>query len=550
MTTPATQVLYTAPATGAVERPLDTWLSEVLSLKDFGAIGDGVANDTAAVTAAIVAAFTSGKKLRVPDGVYRITSEINVIVTRALHIECSPRARFVADNINGDLFFFQSSPSAASYPDNPLSVVWRGGIIDTSGQKTSTVVPFISNFPPANPGTAGTCDGLAINGSAANFDHVEVSGVEFYAGTHWQSAGGDSSLYVNGCRSATIEGNVFRGSRDLGVYLSGYVSTGTNVERRYSVRDNTFIDCMYCVSVKRSVIGFNVNDNTAINCVQFFGGGTIHGNGNKGGAVYSNTCKNVTRMVYLDSCEGVSEFNNVSLDAGATATVDGQITAVGIGYFSGVYMQACTNCSSFGSKAIGIHPSWAAAADRYFVKCVLPESGTTKVTNCDVTNASVTAQWQGVIDEGGDATAAGNRFFMCRGQTVNKASTSVHIGFEGNNGGGSAQNALVFRDADGSTVAGQPMGRIEWRSADANMPGAASYIEARSVTVNGGSRLHFGTAPIGSSAADNFTIAEQGNNYTPATSGELAIEATSNTTLTIKYKGSDGVVRSGTVALA
>ena len=36
---------------------------------------------------------------------------------------------------------------------------------------------------------------------------------------------------------------------------------------------------------------------------------------------------------------------------------------------------------------------------------------------------------------------------------------------------------------------------------------------------------------------------------TPAINGELDIEATSNTTLTFKYKGSDGVVRSGTITL-
>lgn len=37
---------------------------------------------------------------------------------------------------------------------------------------------------------------------------------------------------------------------------------------------------------------------------------------------------------------------------------------------------------------------------------------------------------------------------------------------------------------------------------------------------------------------------------TPATNGELVVEATSNTTLTFKLKGSDGTVRSGTVTLA
>lgn len=37
---------------------------------------------------------------------------------------------------------------------------------------------------------------------------------------------------------------------------------------------------------------------------------------------------------------------------------------------------------------------------------------------------------------------------------------------------------------------------------------------------------------------------------TPANNGDLSIQATSNTSLTFKYKGSDGTVRSGSVTLS
>lgn len=37
---------------------------------------------------------------------------------------------------------------------------------------------------------------------------------------------------------------------------------------------------------------------------------------------------------------------------------------------------------------------------------------------------------------------------------------------------------------------------------------------------------------------------------TPAAIGDLVIEATNDTTLTFKYKGSDGVVRSGSIVLS
>ena len=41
-----------------------------------------------------------------------------------------------------------------------------------------------------------------------------------------------------------------------------------------------------------------------------------------------------------------------------------------------------------------------------------------------------------------------------------------------------------------------------------------------------------------------------GASVTPTSNGDLVIQATSNTSLTFKYKGSDGTVRSGSITLA
>lgn len=40
------------------------------------------------------------------------------------------------------------------------------------------------------------------------------------------------------------------------------------------------------------------------------------------------------------------------------------------------------------------------------------------------------------------------------------------------------------------------------------------------------------------------------SSITPINNGELVFEATSDTTITVKYKGSDGTVRSGTITLS
>ena len=55
--------------------------------------------------------------------------------------------------------------------------------------------------------------------------------------------------------------------------------------------------------------------------------------------------------------------------------------------------------------------------------------------------------------------------------------------------------------------------------------------------------------------AENVTVGQDlvqnpGSSVTPANNGELVVEATNNTTLTFKLKGSDGTVRSGTITLS
>ena len=63
----AANILYNEGATGAVDRTVESKLQEMISVGDFGAIGDGVANDTAAVQAAIDALPASGGTVYFPS---------------------------------------------------------------------------------------------------------------------------------------------------------------------------------------------------------------------------------------------------------------------------------------------------------------------------------------------------------------------------------------------------------------------------------------------------------------------------------------------------
>jgi hypothetical protein len=59
---------------GAVARTGQAKLRDMLSVKDFGATGDGATNDTTAVQAAITAAATTGKIVYFPAGTYKVTT--------------------------------------------------------------------------------------------------------------------------------------------------------------------------------------------------------------------------------------------------------------------------------------------------------------------------------------------------------------------------------------------------------------------------------------------------------------------------------------------
>lgn len=70
----ASGVVATASGTGAVARTATAKMRDFLSVKDFGATGDGVADDTAEIQAAITAAATTGKTVYFPAGTYLVTT--------------------------------------------------------------------------------------------------------------------------------------------------------------------------------------------------------------------------------------------------------------------------------------------------------------------------------------------------------------------------------------------------------------------------------------------------------------------------------------------
>ena len=74
----ASQVTYTPPFTGSVATNVEDKLAQYVSVKDFGAVGDGVTDDTAAIQAAIDSIPNAGTgAIWFPKGTYNVSNTID-----------------------------------------------------------------------------------------------------------------------------------------------------------------------------------------------------------------------------------------------------------------------------------------------------------------------------------------------------------------------------------------------------------------------------------------------------------------------------------------
>lgn len=74
----ASKLGFTPAGAGAISRSVENKLRDVVSVKDFGAVGDGVADDTGAIQSAITACYAAGKRLTVPHATYKIIASLDM----------------------------------------------------------------------------------------------------------------------------------------------------------------------------------------------------------------------------------------------------------------------------------------------------------------------------------------------------------------------------------------------------------------------------------------------------------------------------------------
>ena len=146
----------TAPGLGAVTRTVDAKLLDVVSVKDFGAVGDGTTDDRAAIQAAINSAMTLGNAVYFPAGVYVMST--------------------MGDTTNGAQIF--------GVLTNNVTLVGDGATIKCT---SSTQVAFMFYFYSGS---------YNINLEGLRFDANQKAQVCF---KKIETVQGGSSVYVNNC---------------------------------------------------------------------------------------------------------------------------------------------------------------------------------------------------------------------------------------------------------------------------------------------------------------------------------------------------------------
>jgi hypothetical protein len=115
--TDSTGINFTQSGTGATVRTVDSKLKDVVSVKDFGAVGDGTTDDTAAFIAAHAALPSTGGTIIVPSATaYLITSSI--VCTKPVLWQIN--ACTITANLTGYLFHIQANNSGIEGTSNTI----------------------------------------------------------------------------------------------------------------------------------------------------------------------------------------------------------------------------------------------------------------------------------------------------------------------------------------------------------------------------------------------------------------------------------------------
>lgn len=178
---------YDLAVTNAVNRPFNQKLNEIISVKDFGAVGDGVTNDTVAIQNAIdYAASLGGGIVKLPSGNYLISQLEFKSGQSQVMLEGVAQAYTYSNQVTASTLTCTSGVWAVRFTWNSSCCGLRNLGINSNGV-VETAVPYI-------PTTYGVEYGVLIETGVTYMENVTVYGFQY--GCTIANAG-NSNLFIN-----------------------------------------------------------------------------------------------------------------------------------------------------------------------------------------------------------------------------------------------------------------------------------------------------------------------------------------------------------------
>jgi len=552
----AAMVGFTQTGTGAVARTVQAKLGEAISVQDFGAVGDGVTDNTAAFTAFLTYLKTHGGKGIVPAGTYNI-SYIDIDLSGNLPFEV------IGDGIGKTVLHCTAPTYNFLTFSNCSKVAVRRLTIDNGfqvGQSQSNGGSLIY----VNANDCVTEEVAAINVVRVAFmsynDHqTTLSNV--YSGMVY------NRCYVDG-GAAFIDGQ----------YPSAYIIADANnsrIENGYIKNIGLYgyefkNDCSNCLIA-------NCIAEDAFNAVYFGGDGAhtelgyvkrskveniiINRSSNPlfiGQASY-NTFNNITidntghtGQIYTVGMRNNSNYNEfrgiVSINRGAARLFDFRTTANnnilefsniadgGTNTIAGLFDNTCSsNQVIFGNRdgAYTLIPS-----------VVYNNTVIDKYANSEVLNTSFSALKKIKLgDVGTDSLFSTSKGLAVLGDTADlfmQTKQDFHYKYVGN-----FTKPDIFIDRYQLSI-----GERRWYE---TVSGTTTFTSLDTTAffpgADGGKALGKSGFRWGSGHIQKLYLYPASSDV-PTVNGQLSVEATSNTQLTFRFKGSDGTIRSATLTLA
>lgn len=172
----ATDTLSTgARATGGnTTRTLADHFADELNARDFGALGNGITDDTSAVLGAIVASagvaplrLSAGPSGAATTYLINTADATGYAVANSVHIVCDPGVTVSGAGQAGDIFRLKMPTNGAGLPADGIPYVWFDGCrYDQTAQKNSTSIPYSGSYPATVlPTTTATAEAISVRGA-------------------------------------------------------------------------------------------------------------------------------------------------------------------------------------------------------------------------------------------------------------------------------------------------------------------------------------------------------------------------------------------------